>query len=428
MTPPLHPPKSWFDHPGDIPTDRRITITAEGRVYGYIALRDVCHVGMPGCVKPPMESPSNFEFAHQGETMTAEGDIISTANIGGGAGHADMGANVAQAAEFYANTQTQLMRVRYGVDDEGLWFSGALWPDVDELTIEHIRASPISGDWRFLGQWRKSAAGHEFAGAALVNIPGYHMKNAGDVASANGVPEAIAAAAAMDEKHTPPQGVRAAAKRGLKWHEEGYSGSGLRPATVREAKSLAAGTAQTLDKVKRMNAWFARHESDRSAANREGDKPTPGEVAWELWGGDAGRSWSGKIMERVNTASVLQDANGNLLTTYSDNDATGEGAMSCNCENATEKNQSDGSCPCGAVPAPECQCDGRNVTAEATPVDEAPAEGDAPVEQPKLANETSNDVLSSLSGSVEEMGTRLANLEDMIIQMYGEKLIAKLEE
>ena len=330
MTPPLHPPKSWFEHPGDIPTDRRITITAEGRVYGYIALRDVCHVGMPGCVKPPMESPSNFEFAHQGETMTAEGDIISTANIGGGAGHADMGANVAQAAEFYANTQTQLMRVRYGVDDAGLWFSGALWPDVDELTIEHIRASPISGDWRFLGQWRKSAAGHEFAGAALVNIPGYHMKNAGNVASVSGVPEAIAAAAAAKDAESP---------------------------------------------------------------------------------------------------SLVEDANGNLLTTYSDTDEPREGAMSCNCQNQPESTeQTDAKCACGQKPADQCDGSCGNVTAEATPVDEAPSDGDAPVEQPKLHNETSNDVLSSLSGSVEEMGTRLANLEDMIIQMYGEKLIAKLEE
>lgn len=97
----------------------------------------------------------------------------------------------------------------------------------------------------------------------------------------------------------PPESVRIRAKLGLKWHEQGYSGDGLVPKTVREARSIANGEKQSVNKIRRMRAWFARHEVDRSAKNRESTKPTPGEVAWELWGGDAGKVWAEKVMRQV---------------------------------------------------------------------------------------------------------------------------------
>lgn len=190
---PLHPPASWFEHPGEIPTDRRITITPEGRVYGYVKLRGSCHTGLPGCVDAPDDSPSDFGFAHQGMTLVEEGHEIPTAVIAGGSKrHASLDADILRAAAHYQEgVENQLMRVRYGSDDNGIWFSGALWPDADPLTIEHIRASPNSGDWRFVSYQRA----HDFAGAVLVNIPGFAMDNAGSSRNANGELSAIAASA-----------------------------------------------------------------------------------------------------------------------------------------------------------------------------------------------------------------------------------------
>ena len=44
-----------------------------------------------------------------------------------------------------------------------------------------------------------------------------------------------------------------------------------------------------------MYSFFSRHEVDKKAtgfsAGEEG-YPSPGRVAWDLWGGDAGYSWS----------------------------------------------------------------------------------------------------------------------------------------
>ncbi len=153
---------------------------------------------MAGCVSAPMDSPSGFGFAHQGRTLTAEGHEIETAIIAGGSKrHASLDRNVdiiRAAAHYQEGVDNQLMRVRYGSDENGIWFSGALWPDADPLTVEHIRASPNSGDWRYVSFGRKGGH-HDFAGAVLVNIPGFAMDNAGDSRSMSGNIEAIAASA-----------------------------------------------------------------------------------------------------------------------------------------------------------------------------------------------------------------------------------------
>jgi hypothetical protein len=36
--------------------------------------------------------------------------------------------------------------------------------------------------------------------------------------------------------------MRASARRGLQWHEEGLSGDGLQPETVREARAMSDGS------------------------------------------------------------------------------------------------------------------------------------------------------------------------------------------
>jgi hypothetical protein len=100
----------------------------------------------------------------------------------------------------------------------------------------------------------------------------------------------------------PPAGVRAAAKRGLRWHDEGLSGDGLVPKTVREARSIADGKKQSVDKLRRMRAWFARHEVDKKSP--KWNDPSPGKVAWELWGGDAGRAWANRVMKKVDSREL----------------------------------------------------------------------------------------------------------------------------
>lgn len=98
---------------------------------------------------------------------------------------------------------------------------------------------------------------------------------------------------------TPPAAVREACRRGLRLHEEGRSGDGLQPRTVAEARRIAQGEAVTPDKARRMAAWFARHESDRRPGWDKPGAETPGYVAWLLWGGDAGRAWAARLVDRM---------------------------------------------------------------------------------------------------------------------------------
>jgi hypothetical protein len=96
------------------------------------------------------------------------------------------------------------------------------------------------------------------------------------------------------DTYTPPQGVRNAAKRALVWIAEGKAGSGFTDVGRKRASQLAAGGPVSRDTVARMKSYFARHEVDKKATGfNSGEEgfPSAGRVAWDAWGGDAGKSW-----------------------------------------------------------------------------------------------------------------------------------------
>jgi hypothetical protein len=91
-----------------------------------------------------------------------------------------------------------------------------------------------------------------------------------------------------------PAGAQTAAKRALKWIADGKAGSGFTDVGRARASQLAAGGTVSRNTVGRMKSYFARHEVDRKANGffaGEKNFPTPGRVAWDAWGGDAGKSW-----------------------------------------------------------------------------------------------------------------------------------------
>jgi len=97
----------------------------------------------------------------------------------------------------------------------------------------------------------------------------------------------------MAEGHTPTSGMKSAARRALQWKKEGKRG-GTRVGLTR-ANQIVNGTALSDSTVMRMFSFFSRHEVDKKATGfNSGEEgfPSPGRVAWDLWGGDAGFSWS----------------------------------------------------------------------------------------------------------------------------------------
>lgn len=103
------------------------------------------------------------------------------------------------------------------------------------------------------------------------------------------------------ETFAPPAGVRAAARRAQGWIRDGKAGSGFTSTGSRRASQLAAGEKVSLDTIRRMRSFFARHEPDKKAKGFvSGEKgfPSPGRVAWDAWGGDAGKAWADRIYRR----------------------------------------------------------------------------------------------------------------------------------
>jgi HK97 family phage prohead protease len=80
--------------------------------------------------------------------------------------------------------------------------------------------------------------------------------------------------------------MRAAARRGLEYYEEGLAGDGVTAGTIREAREMAEGRVSD-DKWIRIAAWIARHlvDLDSPDANPDSDNyPSAGVVAHLLWG------------------------------------------------------------------------------------------------------------------------------------------------
>ena len=113
----------------------------------------------------------------------------------------------------------------------------------------------------------------------------------------------------MAKSYKPTSGMASAARRALKWKDEGKPGGTLvglaRANQLKDREPLSEST------VLRMYSFFARHEVDKKATGfRSGEEgfPSKGRVAWDLWGGDGGYSWS-----TAKRNSIMRDREGKAL-------------------------------------------------------------------------------------------------------------------
>ena len=111
---------------------------------------------------------------------------------------------------------------------------------------------------------------------------------------------------AMGFELRAPVEVAAVAKRGLENRRKYGRGGTL--VGARRASQLANRDVVSIETIKRMVAYFERHEVDLEApAARPGHPqyPSAGRIAWDLWGGAPGRAWAKRqlaVWERVQAA------------------------------------------------------------------------------------------------------------------------------
>ncbi len=110
------------------------------------------------------------------------------------------------------------------------------------------------------------------------------------------------------QTYKPTSSMAAAAKRALKWKEEGKAtGAGTSVGWTR-ANQLARRESLSLDTVKRMYSYFSRHEVDKKGKGFYSgpEFPSNGRIMWDAWGGDAGFSWSKRIVQSAESNKVWQ--------------------------------------------------------------------------------------------------------------------------
>lgn len=108
------------------------------------------------------------------------------------------------------------------------------------------------------------------------------------------------------------------AKRGLDWRKE-FNRGGTQIGVTR-ANQIVNKTRLSPNTVLRMYSFFSRHEVDKQGQGFDrGEKgyPSAGRIAWSLWGGDAGFSWSktkrNQIMREEEKAESVSGVSGSTL-------------------------------------------------------------------------------------------------------------------
>jgi hypothetical protein len=110
------------------------------------------------------------------------------------------------------------------------------------------------------------------------------------------------------DTYTPNAGMKSAARRALKWKEEGKATGAGTPVGWGRASDIVAGRAMSLDTVKRMYSFFSRHEVDKKGKDfYNTSNPSNGRIMWDAWGGDAGFTWSRAIVKRNQDKAIFAD-------------------------------------------------------------------------------------------------------------------------
>jgi F like protein len=215
ITIPDLPPADWFDEPKEVPEIGAITVTDDGRFFGYLAPKQVAHRGYRDKRVTVPTGNVDYGIWMNRATMVDDGSgsyaKIATGPITMDCGHASMGPKGAARREHYDNACSVVATARVGENARGVWIAGALIPGVNADQVARMMACQLSGDW---GPHRERPGKRELAAALLVPVPGFPTRSrsftlrSGELARTV-TPIRFGTRAGVDE----PIGIRAAVDR-----------------------------------------------------------------------------------------------------------------------------------------------------------------------------------------------------------------------
>ncbi len=211
ITIPDLPPADWFAEPTEVPEIGAITVTENGRFFGYLAPRQVAHRGFRDKRVTVPTGNVDYGIWMNRATMVDDGKggyaKLATGPITMDCGHAPMGPKGAPRREHYDNACSVVATACVGENKRGVWIAGALIPGVNAEQVSRMMACQLSGDW---GPHRERPGKRELAAALLVPVPGFPTRSFslqnGELAHTN-TPVRFGTYAGVDE----PIGMRAAA-------------------------------------------------------------------------------------------------------------------------------------------------------------------------------------------------------------------------
>tara|TARA_R100001440_G_scaffold64218_2_gene84616 strand:+ start:2097 stop:4313 length:2217 start_codon:yes stop_codon:yes gene_type:complete len=138
---------------------------------------------------------------------------------------------------------------------------------------------------------------------------------------------------------TATEGMKEEAKRGLDWRKK-FNRGGTQVGVAR-ANQIVSGERMSPDTVLRMFSFFSRHEVDKQGQgfkpSQEG-YPSAGRIAWSLWGGDSGFSWSRQKRNQIMAEREKSFDDMEIKGAYGLTDAVEEGLR----EKVKEHNEKHG--------------------------------------------------------------------------------------
>lgn len=174
ITIPDLPPVEWFAEPEDEPEIGAITVTEDGRFYGYLAPKQVAHRGIRNKRVTVPTGNVDYGIWMNRATIVDDGQgsftKIATGPITMDCGHASLGPKGAARREHYDNACSVVATACVGENVRGVWISGALIPGVNAEQVSRMMACQLSGDW---GPHRERPGKRELAAALLVPVPGF---------------------------------------------------------------------------------------------------------------------------------------------------------------------------------------------------------------------------------------------------------------
>jgi hypothetical protein len=184
--------------------------------------------------------------------------------------------------------------IAHGVVEHIMWEGGTLGTPGSEYALESMPPENPAMSVRIYeyeddeGYWEPTAysIGMMYQDAEVVDMEDHEMDEMEMISKA--------------DSYSPTAGMKAAARRAIKWKEEGKATGAGTPVGWGRARDIVAGRSMSLSVVRRMFSFFSRHEQASKGGKDFNNlsNPSNGRIMWDAWGGDAGFSWSRAIVRR----------------------------------------------------------------------------------------------------------------------------------